>query len=178
MVNGNLTHRTKHFYEKYGSVVCTAPDELSFTNDAAWRDIHACHAGHQDFPKSQLWKTIPNLGKRGPPKKPDLILNANDADHSRIRKLFLHSFSEKAVAEQELFVQTYVDLQIAQLRKQIELNKCSAIKISTWYSLTTFDITGDLGFREPFDSLKDAKYHAWVGMLVGQFKAATFGLAI
>ena len=178
MINGNLTHQTKHFHEKYGSIVRTAPDELSFTNDAAWRDIHAYRAGHQNFPKSQLWNTIPNLGKRGPPKKSDHILNANDADHSRIRKLFSHSFSEKAVTEQEPLVQSYVDLLIAQLRKQVELNKGSAINISTWYSFTTFDIIGDLGFGEPFDCLKEAKYHAWVGMLVGQFKAATVGLAM
>ena len=178
MIRGDLTHQTKDWHTKYGDIVRIAPDELSFTKDSAWRDIYAYRAGHQNFPKSYLWNTIPSLGKRGPPKKPDHILNASDADHSRIRKLFSHSFSDKALAEQEPLVQSYVDLLIKQLRKQMELSKDHAFNLSAWYSFTTFDIIGDLSFGESFDCLKDAKYHPWVGMLVGQFKAATVGLAM
>ena len=178
MIRGNLAHQTKEFHDKFGDVIRTAPDELSFTNDSAWQDIYAYRAGHQGFPKSYLWNTIPSLGKRGPSKRSDHILNANDSDHSRIRKLFSHSFSEKALTGQEPLVQSYVDLLIKQLYKQVELSKGSAFNLSTWYTFTAFDIIGDLGFGDSFDCLKDAKSHFWVEMLVGQFKAATVGLAM
>ena len=100
----------------------------------------------------------------------DHILNANDADHSRIRKLFAHSFSEKALAEQEVLVQSYVDVLIKQLRKQTDLNESSVVDLSTWSGFTAFAIIGGLGFGEAFDCLEDPKYHAWVGMPVGQFE--------
>lgn len=121
---------------------------------------------------------MPNLGKRGPPKRPVQILNANDADHSRIRKLFSHAFSEKALREQEPLIQSYADLLINQLRKQYEMSKGSAFNMIVWYNFLTFDIVGDLGFGEPFNCLKDVKYHAWVAVIVMQFKAATFSLAM
>ena len=175
MVRGNLAHQTKAFHAKYGSIVRTAPDEISFTDEHAWRDIYAHRAGHQDFPQVKKWNTIPSLGKI---KRPAHILNANNADHSRIRKLFSHAFSEKALAEQEPLIQSYVDLLINQLRKQVEMSKGSALNISTWYSFLSFDIIGDLGFGESFNCLKDVKYHAWVGVTVGQFKVATFAIAM
>lgn len=178
MIKGDLAHQTKEFHARYGDIVRTAPDELSFTNESAFRDIYAYRSGHQSFPKSRIWNSMPDLGKRGPPKKPDQILNANDADHARIRKLFSHPFSDKALTEQEPLIRSYVDLLIIQLRKQVETNKSSTLDISTWYNFTTFDIVGDLGFGESFDCLKDVKYHSWVEMIISQFKAATLGLAM
>ena len=178
MVKGDLAHQTKEFHAKYGDIVRTAPDELSFTHESAYRDIYAYRAGHQSFPKSLIWNSMPDLGRRGPPKKPVQILNANDADHSRIRKLFSHSFSDKALTEQEPLIRSYVDLLIKQLRKEVQMSKGYGLDMSTWYNFTTFDIIGDLGWGESFDCLKGAKYHSWVATILSQFKAATFGLAM
>ena len=178
MVKGDLAHQTKDFHAKYGDIVRTAPDELSCINDSAWRDIYACRTGHQSFPKTKIWYGMPSLGKRGPPKRPDSILNANDAQHPRIRKLFSHSFSEKALAEQEPLIQSYIDLLISQLKKQVVTSKGSVVNISTWYNYTTFDIIGDLGFGESFKCLEDVKYHAWVETIISKFKAGTMGLAM
>ena len=178
MVKGDLAHQTKEFHAKYGNIVRTAPDELSFTHESAYRDIYAYRAGHQSFPKSLVWNSMPDLGRRGPPKKPDQILNANDADHSRIRKLFSHPFSDKALTEQEPLIRSYVDLLIQQLRKQVQMSRGCALDMSKWYNFTTFDIIGDLGWGESFDCLKDTKYHSWVAMILSQFKAATLGLAM
>lgn len=71
MIKGDLAHQTKEFHARYGDIVRTAPDELSFTNESAFRDIYAYRAGHQSFPKSRIWNSMPDLGKRGPSKKPD-----------------------------------------------------------------------------------------------------------
>lgn len=174
MVRGNLVHQTKAFHAKYRGVVRIAPDELSFTAEHAWRDIYAHRAGHQNFPQVARWNIIPSLGT----KKPCHILNANNVDHSRIRKLFSHAFSEKAMAEQESLIQSYVELLINQLRKRAEKSQGSALNMSTWYSFLTFDIIGDLGFGKSFNCLQDAKYHAWVGVAMSQFKVATFALAM
>ncbi|KAJ5662423.1 uncharacterized protein N7477_010039 [Penicillium maclennaniae] len=42
--------------------------------------------------------------------------------------------------------------------------------MSQWYNFTTFDIVGNLAFGEPFDCLKDNKYHPWVEMIFSSVK--------
>lgn len=70
-----------------------------------------------------VWDSIPRLVILGPSKKPNQILDASDADRSRIRKQFLHSFSEKALTEQEPSTQSYVDLLIDLLQKDVGLSE-------------------------------------------------------
>jgi hypothetical protein len=40
MVKGELPHRIKAWHERYGPIVRVAPDELSFLDATAWRDIY------------------------------------------------------------------------------------------------------------------------------------------
>ncbi|KAL8847562.1 MAG: hypothetical protein Q9221_007421 [Calogaya cf. arnoldii] len=46
--------------------------------------------------------------------------------------------------------------------------------IMKWYTLTTFDIIGDLAFGAPFDGLKNAKYHEWVDLIFKNIKLPPF----
>jgi averantin hydroxylase len=45
------------------------------------------------------------------------ILSADRADHSRFRRLLSHSFSEKAMREQQPVITSYVNLLINRLRE-------------------------------------------------------------
>lgn len=98
------------------------------------------------------------------------ILGANDADHSRIRRLLANAFSEKALHEQKPLLQKYVDLLIASVRVRAIAGE--SIDISDWLNFTTFDIIGDLSYGESFNCLQSAAYHPWVTILFDFFKAS------
>lgn len=98
------------------------------------------------------------------------ILGANDADHSRIRRLLANAFSEKALHEQKPLLQKYVDLLIASVRVRARARE--SIDISDWLNFTTFDIIGDLSYGESFNCLQSATYHPWVTVLFDFFKSS------
>lgn len=118
----------------------------------------------------------PMVGKRSKmcgdrtPNGVHSILSANDADHSRIRRLLAHAFSDKALHEQQVMLQEYVGLLIHSLRTQAQAN--NTIYISDWFNYVTFDIIGELCFGESFDCLRSAAYHPWISILFYYFKSA------
>lgn len=79
------------------------------------------------------------------------ILSANDADHSRIRRLLAHTFSDKALHEQQVMLQEYIGLFIHFLRTLAQAN--NTIYISGWLNYVTFDIIDELCFGESFDCM-------------------------
>lgn len=82
MRNGGLVHRVQKLHEEYGSVVRLAPNEVSFINAKACRDIYAYRPGHRPFPKTQVWvPTPPTKWWQG-----TLDLSANDGDHAKTRR--------------------------------------------------------------------------------------------
>lgn len=103
--------------------------------------------------------------------QPESIINAEDpADHERMRRLLNPAFTPKAVEAQESTMQYYVDMLIDKLRERATTKE--NVDIVSWYNFTTFDIVGDLGFGEPFDCLKESRYHTWVATIFTQFKAS------
>jgi hypothetical protein len=93
--------------------------------------------------------------------------------------------------EQEGLVRGYVDLLIAKLRELVRgqvgkghgsdgeggrdglgLGLAKAkLDLKSWMNYTTFDITGDLMFGEPFDCLKNNELHLWIGLIFNPIKA-------
>ncbi|KAL8809562.1 MAG: hypothetical protein Q9200_003302 [Gallowayella weberi] len=95
----------------------------------------------------------------------DNIVSANDADHSRMRRLLSHAFSDKALREQEPIIQTHVNNLMAALRRQCQEFGGKA-DLAKWFNWTTFDVIGDLAFGEPFGCLKETTYQPWVAMMM------------
>lgn len=143
-----------------------SPNELSFVRAGAWEDIYGHRLGNPSFPKDPLWHIPQVNGVRS-------ILSANDADHSRIRRLLVHGFSEKALREQEPLIQSYVDLFMTRLlQKTAEARLGTAtVNIAQWFNFITFDIIGDLSFGESFHCLEKSHYHPWIAILFSHFKA-------
>ncbi|KAI4213867.1 MAG: hypothetical protein LQ351_003562 [Letrouitia transgressa] len=165
--SGKFTQGLVQLHATYGPVVRTAPNELSFISPTALLDIYSHRVGRPSFSKSPLVV-------RNQPNGYPSILNANDADHSRFRRLLSHAFSENALRQQEPLLQSYVDLLISKLREQVTASTTSAAKIDLvkWFNFVTFDISGDLSFGESFQSLEESRYHPWVSILLSLFKAA------
>ena len=169
MRSGSLVHRIQAFHDTYGSVVRLAPNEISFIDPQACRDIYAFRSGHRPFPKNQVW--VPT-----PPKdsgKASSILNADDEDHARIRKAWSYGFSDKALKDQEPLITGHVDKLISRLRQQCDpQGRGVDLDFVKWYNFCVFDIIGDLAFGESFGCLDRQEYHSWIATIIHHFKAA------
>lgn len=143
---------------------------MSFVDSDAWEDIYGHHLGNPTFPKDPIWHRPAVNGVRS-------ILSATDADHSRIRRLLLHGFSEKALREQEPLIQSYVELFISRLLKRTSdaHDGTATINIAQWFNFITFDIIGDLSFGESFHCLEKSHFHPWIAILFSHFKALALG---
>lgn len=155
--SGRLHYVLKELHDQYGDVARIGPDMLVYRSTQAWKDIY----GHRKHGTASLFKDpkFYILGPSGPS-----IISANEADHSRERRLLSHAFSEKALREQETLIQTYVDLLVERLDGEIAAAR-ETVDMVRWYNFTTFDIIGDLAFGEPFYCLRESRYHPWVSMI-------------
>ena len=74
------------------------------------------------------------------PHQAESILSAEkNADHSRMRRVLAHAFSEKAMREQEPIIQEYVNLLMKSLHEVAEKGPLDMV---SWYEPVTFDIIG------------------------------------
>ncbi|EKV15980.1 hypothetical protein PDIG_23350 [Penicillium digitatum PHI26] len=163
---GELSQKTKALHRQYGKVVRIAPDELSFIDGEAWKAIYGTRVGHGQKPKDIRFYLPPVGGDPG-------IIEANDADHSRFRRLLSHAFSDSSLRGQEPIIKGYVDLLMQRLHENIK-GGIGTVSLETWYNFTTFDIIGDLAFGESFDCLKNSKYHQWVSLIVSTVKYSAY----
>ncbi|MCJ1392220.1 hypothetical protein MMC18_005087 [Xylographa bjoerkii] len=172
LYQGDFHQAIKALHEQYGPIVRVSANELSITDAKAWQDIYGYHKQKPNFPKNPTWMRPSVNGTNS-------IIASSNADHSRIRRLLAHAFSEKALRGQEPLLQSYVDLLIARLREKAKTsaNHTANVDIVQWFNFTTFDITGDLSFGESFHCLENGIYHPWISMLFGNFKAVTLGVA-
>ncbi|CAG8951904.1 hypothetical protein HYFRA_00005708 [Hymenoscyphus fraxineus] len=147
MLGGNLPFRIKSLHDEYGTIVRVAPDELSFIDSAAWKDIYL----KKEFVRPKIW------GSRPPGVEVHNIISASVADHARFRKAFQSAFSEKATIQHEPTVQRYVDVLINRLKEATKRNgqMSGRIDLVQWINFTVFDVIGDLGWGASFDCLQD-----------------------
>ena len=148
-LKGTLDFHVREFHERYGDCVRWAPNELTFTSAKAWKDIYG--HGHAELPKYY---------PEGIDMARNKIISANAPDHFRFRRAMLPAFSDKALGEQEPLIKVYVDLLIQRLR-DVARSRMSADMVD-WYTLTTFDLIGDLAYGESFNGLKENKQNDWI----------------
>ena len=149
LANGRPVPWIKALHAKYGAVVRIHPDELSFIESSAWKDIYI--TPRPQFPK-------PMVGAiQTPTSVPSIVLQPDPEIHHRQRKIIGHAFSRRALQEQEYILQKWTDLLTTRLHDQ-----GSEVNICDWYSFVTFDIIGDLCFGESFRCLETGESHAWL----------------
>lgn len=164
LLRGQLSQTVKELHDEYGEVVRIGPDELSFTAAQAWKDIYGHRQGHKGLQKDPVFYGLPPEGVH------QIVSTPSDADHSRMRRLLAHAFSEKALREQEPLIISYVDTFVDKLRQQIHGPVGGKVDLVRWYNFTTFDIIGDLAFGESFHCLEHKEYHSWVSTIFKSIK--------
>lgn len=164
-MRGTLPYWIKGLHDQFGSdVVRISPRELSFINASAWQDIHGYRPGHRSFEKD------PAVYGR-PPNNIASLVTANRDDHTRMRRVLSHAFSDRASRDQEPIVESYVDILIKRLHEQVKGTGEAKVDVSMWFKWMSFDIAGDLSFGESFDCLSNQGLHHWVDMITGFLKA-------
>jgi cytochrome P450 len=153
-------------HELYGDVVRIRPNELSFIDPNAWKDIKGQKkAGQEENGKDPAIVASPGLR--------DSILGADRDTHARFRRALAPGFSFKAMLAQEPLIQSYVDLLMRKLKLQCNDGK-TPVDLRNWFNYFTFDLIGDLSFGEPFDCLINANYHPWVSIIIHVMQALLF----
>lgn len=164
LLSGRWPFILKNLHDTYGPVVRFTPNDVSFITPTAWQTIYGHKkSGQLSFQKDKrLYRSALTSA--------DNILLANDADHSRQRRLLSHAFSERALRGQEDIMDGYLNLLIRRLTAEADAGK--VVNLVQWYNFTTFDIIGDLAFGEPFGCLEGGVYHPWVATIFDGFKLA------
>ena len=150
MQSGHFHHDLRKLHDRYGPVVRIAPDELSFIDRAAWKDIYGSRPGHKNFHKDPI-----HVGSIAAVHGASTITMANDADHARQRRALSHAFSTKALMEQEYIVKNYVDI-FSEKMKEFARGD-GIVDVTDWFAYTTFDVIGDMALGEPFGCLHNGE---------------------
>ncbi|KAI1372287.1 cytochrome P450 [Hypoxylon crocopeplum] len=156
-LSGDLPQTIKKLHDKYGPVVRIAPDELSFIESQAWKDIYGHHGSYEMAKYPKFYRP---LGRHAP----DTIISAEREEHSMLRRQLAHGFSERSMREQEPMIGEYVDLLMRRLEEHSD-NGRTALDMRSWMNFTTFDVIGNLGFGSDFGCLEESHTHPWVGAI-------------
>ncbi len=166
LTSGSLPHRISELHAEYGPIVRVAPDELSFTDPVAWRDIHA---------KNLL--RAPQYSNKPPGKDAENLISANESDHARFRKVMAPAFAEKSVHEHEEAIQEHVNLLIQRLHQRVgDTDSNQTMNILQWFNYTTLDMIGDFVLSSSFGCLEREQMPSWMRPL-NQFKITMFRVA-
>ncbi|KAJ0373804.1 hypothetical protein COL26b_008003 [Colletotrichum chrysophilum] len=126
IIGGRQPDDTLKLHEKYGPVVRTSPNGLSYSDTPQWKEIYTPKAGQLEFAKDQKFFA----GFRGR----HLILNADRRYHPFIRKLLAPGFSEKAMREQEGVLKEFVDLMFRRVQEDGQ-NGTQPVDILKWFNM-------------------------------------------
>ncbi|KAK0642473.1 Cytochrome P450 monooxygenase rdc4 [Lasiodiplodia hormozganensis] len=161
---GTINQAISDAHKKYGDVVRIAPNELSFiSGDTAWNDIYGFRGAKKpEFGKDRDWYNKPVNGTYS-------MLGAGREDHSRMRRVFSHAFSDKALREQEPLIQRYIGMLMQRFGEKARAGV--DVDLVRYYNFTTFDIIGDLTFGESFGCLETDDYHALVSGVFASLRA-------
>ncbi|KJK60354.1 Cytochrome P450 [Aspergillus parasiticus SU-1] len=160
---GNLHLRLQELHEVYGDVIRIRPNALTYRTPEAWTDIYGHRKpGTLPFSKDPEFFMPAQAGSSH-------MINANEKDHTRQKRLLNHAFSERSLRQQEHLIMGYIDLFIQRLQEQAR-GGAESVNMEEWLNFLTFDIIGDLAFGEPFGCLQNSEYHPWVATIFKSIK--------
>ncbi|KAL7806057.1 cytochrome P450 [Trichoderma gracile] len=166
--SGRSHQKMLELHKTYGDVVRIAPDQLAFSDGAAWQDImgHRKRGQGENGKDPVFWKANQHS-----------VISADRENHTRMRRTLAHGFSAHSMMEQQPLIQGYVDLLIQKLRENCA-DGSKPVEMTSWYNYTTFDVIGDLAFGEPFGCLENSDYHPWVSLIFDRIRVGAESTAL
>ncbi|KAK8856047.1 hypothetical protein PGQ11_011959 [Apiospora arundinis] len=150
-IRGNQVRHMTKLHEKYGPVVRYGPNDLSYSDGRAWRDICLVPKGKKENPKESRFHGRPG-------KVFHIISEPTQERHAVLRNVFSPAFSEQALRRQEPMFRRYADLMVARGRQSAP----SAVDMAKLLNFTTFDIMAELAFGESLGLLEANRYSDWL----------------
>lgn len=129
-----------------------APDEITTTDPAAWRDVYTTRPVLAKDPSSL---TPPLNGAHS-------LFTAEAETHRRIRAALVHGFSEQAQRAQAPIVEMYGGLLVARLQRELEAagEREGVVDVARVFGYATFDTVTDLSYGEAMlDALEGDAHH-------------------
>lgn len=158
-VSGGMARWVHNLHLIHGDIVRVAPDELSFANGAAWKDIYgAATQDHKATEKEARHYVTPGGGNNAS------IVGASSKDHPRLRRALLHPFSERALNEAEPLIRQHLETLVNILNAATSEEKFDMV---TMYNHAAFDIMSDYAFDEPLHMQTSSQHRSWVDTTFG-----------
>ena len=133
-------------HERYGHVVRISPNELSFSDLSAVKEIYRV----QSLYRKSDWYT-----RAIPEPEPILFTMIDFKAHAVRRTLFAHSFSSGWLMKVEGQVYDKVYSAVSNMKREIKEH--GSTDILKWWSFSAADVTGELSFGESFHMLELGK---------------------
>ena len=165
--SGRLAVKFQELHKGYGSVVRTAPNELSFVEPSAWKTIYDRKNRHQ----TPFRKNYDSFNETRSQIRTSMYL-AGDHKHAQVRKILSHAFSPDALRNQEPLLQEHVQQLMEGLNHELS-NKDGIVDLEKWFTWIAFDIIGDTSFGEPFRCATEPDHRSWPLMLARVRKVIT-----
>ncbi|KAF2445145.1 cytochrome P450 [Karstenula rhodostoma CBS 690.94] len=175
-MSGTAVQDIEAFHRRYGHVVRTQPNAVSFAHPDAWQDIQGTRSssGGKPYLKDPTWwKSMSSSSQ-------SIATAIEHGTHARIRKTLAPAFTLRALKQQEPLLQTGVALLIQRLQEKITNTDgtSDSFDIILWFNFTAFDIFGDIAFGETFDCLQTSNYHPFVALICESIKSHSMVLGI
>lgn len=171
VIKGELIYKVRDWHEEYGPVVRVGPNELSFKNAEAWKDIYGRRTSER------LYELPTYKPYYDPMDQPDNMLVAPREAHDAVRKIMSPGFSDKTIRAQEKHIGQYVDVLMDRLSAQCVSGDAGAngkVNMTDWMAFCTFDIIGNLTFGSDFDCLRTGKYHPWITTIISSLQEMAY----
>ncbi|KAK1701056.1 cytochrome P450 [Colletotrichum godetiae] len=181
LLTGKYAVKAREIHETYSGAVRVAPNELSYIQPQAWKDILGRPL------KSEMAKDLRFFG--GENFGRDSLVTTRPEDHTRQRRIFTHAFSNTALKAQETLLVDYANQMVEAMGSQADRQRqlahangdadkvgLGSVNIVDLYNFATFDIMADLTFGEPLLLLKRGDYTPWVRNVFAGLKFVIYGL--
>ncbi|KAJ3538936.1 hypothetical protein NM208_g5689 [Fusarium decemcellulare] len=142
---GNWHSDIEWLHKKYGPVVRIAPNEVSFVDHAALRQLYSYAKA---APKTD-WYNVWNPSKT---KSISFFAETNIPQHAKRRRQVAQAYSMSSVLAAETFIQKVADETWIQFHKMAREGK--TLDLDWWVTGFAYDVVGELGFGEPFGFIK------------------------
>jgi averantin hydroxylase len=149
-LNGKAHVALTRLHDKYGPIVRSRPNELSYIDGRVWKEAYGFRSGHTEWFKGDGFAYL-----NGVPG----ILSAPKESHRRFRRSLAHAFSNQGLRDQSPRILEYANQLVACLSRHAKEGPVDMVK---WFSWTTTDVIGDLAFGETFGCLKSEQEHNWM----------------
>uniref|UniRef100_L2G9A1 Toxin biosynthesis cytochrome p450 n=1 Tax=Colletotrichum fructicola (strain Nara gc5) TaxID=1213859 RepID=L2G9A1_COLFN len=143
--------KAREIHETYQGTVRVAPNELSYIQPQAWKDILGRPL------KSEMYKDMRFFG--GDAFGRDSLVTTLPEDHTRMRRIFSHAFSNTALKAQEPLLIKYADQMVDTMGALASRNDAPAVNI-------------------PLLLLERGDYHPWVHGLFSGLKYVIYGVVL